>query len=43
MDRDPSPSFADQLAGTLTGGALTMLISVGYRVGLFGDDPASQQ
>ena len=35
MDRDPTPSFADQLAGTLTGGALTMLISVGYRVGLF--------
>ena len=35
MDRDPAPSFAGQLAGLLTGGALTMLISVGYRVGLF--------
>jgi hypothetical protein len=35
MDRDQPASFADHLVGTLTGGALTMLISVGYRVGLF--------
>jgi len=35
MDHDQPSSFADHLVGTLTGGALTMLISVGYRVGLF--------
>lgn len=35
MDRDQPSSFADHLVGTLTGGALTLLISVGYRVGLF--------
>jgi hypothetical protein len=35
MDRNQPPSFAGHLVSTLTGGALTMLISVGYRVGLF--------
>ncbi len=35
MDTDRRAAFAAHLAGTLTGGALTMLISLGYRTGLF--------
>ncbi len=35
VDRDPPGSFAGHLVQTLTGGALTMLISLGYRAGLF--------
>lgn len=34
-DADPPGSFAGHLVRTLTGGALTMLISLGYRTGLF--------
>ncbi len=37
MDGDPDPpgSFAGHLLRTLTGGTLTMLISLGYQTGLF--------
>ncbi|MGP8000223.1 MAG: class I SAM-dependent methyltransferase [Streptosporangiaceae bacterium] len=35
MDSGKRDAFAARMLGTLTGGALTMLISVGYRTGLF--------
>ena len=35
MDGDPPGWFAGHVMATLTGGALTMLISLGYRTGLF--------
>jgi hypothetical protein len=35
MDHDHRASFAEHMITTLTGGALTMLVSVGYRTGLF--------
>ena len=35
MDGDPPGWFAGHVTATLTGGALTMLISLGYRTGLF--------
>src|SRR6202043_2562991 len=35
MDHDRRRAFADQMITTLTGGALSMLVSVGYRTGLF--------
>ncbi len=35
VDSDPTGAFAGHLVRTLTGGALTMLISLGYRAGLF--------
>jgi hypothetical protein len=34
-ESDPPRSFAGHLVRALTGGALTMLISLGYRTGLF--------
>jgi hypothetical protein len=35
MDDDRRGAFAEQMIATLTGGALSMLVSVGYRTGLF--------
>src|SRR5258708_24036016 len=35
MDSDCRPTVAGQMLPTLTGGALSMLVSVGYRTGLF--------
>lgn len=35
MDHDRCAAFAEHMITTLTGGALTMLVSVGYRTGLF--------
>ena len=35
VDGDPPGWFAGHVMATLTGGALTMLISLGYRTGLF--------
>jgi hypothetical protein len=35
MDHDRRTAFADHLLSTLTGGALTLLVSVGHRTGLF--------
>jgi hypothetical protein len=35
MDDDRRRAFAEQMITTLTGGALSMLVSVGYRTGLF--------
>ena len=35
VDSEPPGAFAGHLVRTLTGGALTMLISLGYRTGLF--------
>ncbi|MGH3916012.1 MAG: class I SAM-dependent methyltransferase [Pseudonocardiaceae bacterium] len=35
MDNDRRAAFAEHLRATLTGGALTMLLSVGHRTGLF--------
>src|SRR5579875_713156 len=35
MDTDRRRAFSGHLVSTLTGGALTMLVSVGYRLGLF--------
>ena len=35
MDNDRRRAFAEQMISTLTGGALTLLVSVGYRTGLF--------
>jgi hypothetical protein len=35
MDHDRRAAFAEHLITTLTGGALTMLVSVGHRTGLF--------
>jgi Methyltransferase domain len=35
VDSEPPGAFAGHLVRTLTGGALTMLISLGYRAGLF--------
>lgn len=35
MDNDRRTAFAEHMLATLTGGAMTMLVSVGYRTGLF--------
>ena len=35
MDHDRRRAFAEQMITTLTGAALSMLVSVGYRTGLF--------
>lgn len=35
LDREQRDAFAARMLGTLTGGALTMLVSVGHRTGLF--------
>jgi hypothetical protein len=35
MEDDRRRAFAEQMIATLTGGAMSMLVSVGYRTGLF--------
>jgi winged helix-turn-helix protein len=35
LDREQRDAFAARMLSTLTGGALTMLVSVGHRTGLF--------
>jgi SAM-dependent methyltransferase len=35
MDHDRCTAFAERVISTLTGGALSMLVSIGYRLGLF--------
>src|ERR1035441_10927823 len=35
MEDDRRRAFAEQMISTLTGGAMSMLVSVGYRTGLF--------
>jgi hypothetical protein len=35
VDADKQEEFSERILATLTGGALTMLVGVGYRLGLF--------